>query len=124
MRVGILQFVITLISALLFFQFYDWSFGVAAGYGGAVALINFVSLYAVVTWANIASRSSPERGVVYLYVGAAQRLLQTIVLMAVGMGVWDLKPEPLLITFGVCQLAFMISGGPGPRPPSPVSAGK
>ena len=83
---------------------------IPALYGGAVALANTIWLNRGVVQAGEAARDDPKQGVYTLYFGAVQRFVFVLVALAIGLAAFKLMPEPLLLTFGVAQLAFFIGG--------------
>ena len=56
------------------------------------------------------AKENPEGGVLTLYLGVIQRFVFVLVMFGVGMGVLKLLPPPMLGTFAVAQLAFMLFG--------------
>ena len=81
-----------------------------AAYGGAVAIANSILLSRRLLIAGEMAEESPEQGVLQLYLGVVQRFIFVLVMFGVGMGVLKLLPPPMLGTFAVAQLAFMIFG--------------
>lgn len=81
-----------------------------AAYGGAVAIANTILLSRRLDAAGEMAKDNPDAGVLTLYLGVVQRFIFVLVMFGVGMGVIKLMPQPLLGTFAVAQLAFMIFG--------------
>ena len=81
-----------------------------AAYGGAVAIANTILLSRRLDSAGEMATENPEGGVLTLYLGVIQRFVFVLVMFGVGMGVLKLLPPPMLGTFAVAQLAFMIFG--------------
>lgn len=79
---------------------------VAALYGGGVAIINSMLLVWRVKRAGEAAKTDPKRSVYILYFGAVERFVFALVGLAIGLGALKLDPIPLLLTFGVAQLAY------------------
>ena len=94
------------------FSFYI--FGVdavtAALYGGSVALLNTLWLNRGVIQAGETAKENPKLGVYELYFGAVQRFVFVLVALAIGLAAFKLMAEPLLLTFGVAQLALFFAG--------------
>ncbi|MGF1546957.1 MAG: ATP synthase subunit I [Thiotrichales bacterium] len=85
--------------------------GVLAGlYGGAVALINSYWLNRRIVQAGVLAKDDPKQGVYALYFGAMQRFVFALVMLGVGLGALHLDAIPLLASFAVAQLAYLISG--------------
>ena len=81
-----------------------------AAYGGAVAIANTILLSRRLDSAGEMAKENPEGGVLTLYLGVVQRFVFVLVMFGVGMGVLKLLPPPMLGTFAVAQLAFMLYG--------------
>jgi len=83
----------------------------AALYGGAVATANTWLLTMRIARAGELAKHSVKYSVYSLYFGAVQRFIFVLVGLGVGLGGMKLSPIPLLLTFGIAQLAFMIAAG-------------
>lgn len=81
-----------------------------AAFGGAIAIANTILLSRRLDVAGAMAKDNPEGGVLALYLGVVQRFVFVLVMFGVGMGVLKLFPPPLLGTFAVAQLAFMLFG--------------
>jgi ATP synthase protein I len=81
-----------------------------AAYGGAVAIANTILLSRRLDSAGEMAKENPEGGVLTLYLGVVQRFIFVLVMFGVGRGVLKLLPPPMLGTFAVAQLAFMLFG--------------
>ena len=81
-----------------------------AAYGAAVAIANTILLSRRLDSAGEMAKENPEGGVLTLYLGVVQRFVFVLVMFGVGMGVLKLLPPPMLGTFAVAQLAFMLFG--------------
>ncbi|PID33820.1 MAG: hypothetical protein CR955_00780 [Thiotrichales bacterium] len=81
-----------------------------AAYGGAVAIANTILLSRRLDSAGEMAKENPEGGVLTLYLGVIQRFVFVLVMFGVGMGVLKLLPPPMLGTFAIAQLAFMLFG--------------
>lgn len=81
-----------------------------AAYGGAVAIANTILLSRRLYSAGEMAESNPDGSVLSLYLGVVQRFVFVLVMFGVGMGVLKLLPPPMLGTFAVAQLAFMLYG--------------
>lgn len=109
-RLIIMQVILAL--AALAFSLYK--FGIetwpAALYGGGVAVLNTWWLTRGVSSAGVLAENDPKQGVYMLYFGAVQRFVFVLVALGVGLAALKLRPEPLLITFGVAQLVYFMGG--------------
>ena len=81
-----------------------------AAYGGAIAIANTILLSRRLDSAGEMAKENPEGGVLTLYLGVIQRFIFVLVMFGIGMGVLKLLPPPMLGTFAVAQLAFMLFG--------------
>lgn len=89
----------------------------SALYGGAIALASSTLLGRSLKAATEAAKFSPNQGTRTLYLGAVQRFLLVLGLLAVGMGLWRLPPLALIAGFAGAQAAFLF-GGIGATPSS------
>lgn len=81
-----------------------------AAYGGAIAIANTILLSRRLDSAGEMAKENPEGGVLTLYLGVVQRFIFVLVMFGIGMGVLKLLPPPMLGTFAVAQVAFMLFG--------------
>ncbi len=80
----------------------------AALFGGVCALLNAWLLGRRLRLAADVARTAPGQEVTIIYVGALQRFALLLALFVVGMGWLKLNPVPLLVAFGVAQVAFFL----------------
>ncbi len=80
----------------------------SALYGGGIALLSAWMLQRRVRRAISVARTHPGRETTVLFIGALQRFLMVVGLFALGMGWLGLNPLPILIGFGVAQIAFFV----------------
>lgn len=83
--------------------------GVAALYGGGVALANTLMLGRRVQRADHEVAENAQRGMIMLYISAVSRFVFILVALAVGLGALRLLPLPLVGNFVGAQLAFMLA---------------
>ncbi len=93
-----------------------WFYGgqdaaLAAAFGGAVALANAWLLTRRVALAGKLAKKDPNRSAFALYIGAIQRFFLVLVGLGAGLGLLQMEPIPMLVTFGIAQLAYVISAG-------------
>lgn len=81
-----------------------------AAYGGAVAIANVILLSRRLDVAGEMAKDNPEGGVLTLYLGVIQRFIFVLVMFGVGMGVLKLMPLPMIGTFAIAQVAFLLFG--------------
>lgn len=86
---------------------YGSSAAVAAIYGGLVALVMTLML----AW-RIGQAASSQGALKWLMLGAAERMIMVCVAFAIGIGVLGLVPVPMLVGFGVAELAYYVAAGP------------
>ncbi len=80
----------------------------AALFGGACALLNAWLLGRRLRLAANVAKISPGQEVMVIYVGVLQRFALLLALFIVGMGWLKLNPVPLLVAFGIAQVAFFL----------------
>lgn len=83
--------------------------GVAALYGGGIALINTWMLGRRVQHVGRVVAESAQTGMALLYLSAVLRFLFILVAIAFGLAVMKLAPVPLIANFVGAQLAFMLA---------------
>ena len=106
----LIQAILVLIGIAVSFYFIGEAGLLPAAYGGAVAIANSILLSRRLQSAGEMAESNPEGGVLTLYLGVVQRFVFVLVMFGIGMGVLKLLPPPMLGTFAVAQLAFMLFG--------------
>ena len=89
----------------------DYSAALSALFGGAVALANAWLLARRVEHVSELVKTDPNRGMFSMYMGAVQRFVLVIVALALGLGLLRLDPVPMVLTFGIAQLAYAIAAG-------------
>ncbi|MBD3609397.1 MAG: ATP synthase subunit I [Gammaproteobacteria bacterium] len=104
------QFVVVLVTAGYFFITADLETGLAALFGGIIALVNTLLL----RWnferaERIAGNSNAQQNLKLLYKTAGLRLFSTIGLFVLALGVLRLPPEPLFIGFVAGLAALLVS---------------
>ena len=81
-----------------------------AFYGGAIALANTMLLSRRIAQAGELAETNPQQSVYALYFGVVQRFVFVLVALGFGLGFLKLAPLPVLGTFAVAQLAYMLMG--------------
>lgn len=106
----IIQFILMIIGAGVAHMYQGESAVLPALYGGAVALANTLLLSKRVAKAGELAEKNPNHTVYSLYFGVVQRFVFVLVALGIGLSVLELSPTPLLGTFMVAQLAYMLTG--------------
>ena len=106
----VIQAILVLLGVAVSFYYLADEGILPAAYGGAVAIANTILLSHRLESAGGMAKDNPEGGVLTLYLGVVQRFIFVLVMFGVGMGVLKLLPPPMLGTFAVAQLAFMLFG--------------
>ncbi|MEZ5536767.1 MAG: ATP synthase subunit I [Thiolinea sp.] len=106
----IIQFLIVLAGAIVSWLYQGDEALLPALYGGAVALANTMLLSGRIKKADEIAKTSPQQSVNSLYLGVVQRFVFVLVALGVGLGVLKFLPMPLLGTFMVAQLAYVLAG--------------
>jgi len=92
-----------------FSYYYMGDFGAqSAAYGGGIALFSSLILSRRATRAIKSIGESSQSAMGSLYMGVVQRYVFVLVGLGIGLGLLKLKAEPLLIVFGVAQLAYFM----------------
>lgn len=100
-----------IVLATLIAVFYLQTRGLSSAlYGGAVAFVNTLWLNRRVEHAGKLAEVDAKHGAYALYFNAVQRFVFVLVMLGLGLGWLKLEAVPLLATFGIAQLAYLISG--------------
>lgn len=83
--------------------------GIAAFYGGLVAMTLTWLLKRRVSGVAQAAQVSPGKSMMLLYLGVVQRFLLVLALFALALGVLKLDPLASIVGFGLGQLGYVIS---------------
>ncbi|RMD69197.1 MAG: ATP synthase subunit I [Gammaproteobacteria bacterium] len=108
-RVLIGQGLIGMAVVSAFFMWRGWPAAGAAGYGALLALANTLFLGRSIGRASALAKQNPNQGLAWLYFGAAQRFVLLALFFALGMGFLHLSPFPMVLAFGIAQLAFLVN---------------
>ena len=106
----IIQAILVLAGLAVSFYYLGEAGLLPAAYGGSVAVANTILLSRRLESAGEMAEKNPDGGVLSLYLGVIQRFVFVLVMFGVGMGGLKLLPPPMLGTFAVAQLAFMVFG--------------
>ncbi len=80
----------------------------SAAYGGGIALFSSLILMRRTTRAIKSVENGSPQVMGLLYIGVIQRYVFVLLGLAVGLGLLKLNAKPLLIVFGVAQLAYFM----------------
>ena len=106
----IIQAILVLLGVAVSFYYLSNEGLLPAAFGGAIAVANTILLSRRLESAGEMAKENPDGGVLSLYLGVIQRFVFVLVMFGVGMGVLKLQPPPMLGTFALAQLAFMLFG--------------
>lgn len=108
--ITIIQFILMLGGVAVSWAYQGESALLPAFYGGAIALANTMLLQRRIEEAGEIAKTDPQQSVYALYFGVVQRFVFVLVALGFGLGFLKLAPIPLLGTFMVAQLAYMLMG--------------
>jgi ATP synthase protein I len=110
-KLFLLQTTIVVLCAVVVWVYMGEDAALAAGYGGVIALVNAWLMVRRVTRASQLAEVNPTSGTFTLYFGAVERFVFVLVGMGVGLGYLRLDPLPLLATFALAQVTYIIAAG-------------
>lgn len=106
-RVVTVQMLTSMIVAALFLIQGVWD-ALSAFYGGlASVVLALLSIWGFKR-ANAHALSDPKRSMMILYAGAVQRFVAVLVLLALGLGAFDLDPLAVFIGFALAQASYLM----------------
>lgn len=108
-RVLVTQAAIIVLVVATFTLIDGLQFGIAALYGGMVAVTSTWLLKRRVSRVTKAAGLSHGKSMLLIYVGVAQRFLLVLVLLAFALSVLKLDPLACIVGFGLGQLGYVIS---------------
>lgn len=80
-----------------------------AFYGGAVAMSNTMMLSKRMAQAGEVAKESPQQSLYLIAFGAIQRFVFVLLALGLGLGYLGLQPLPLLATFALAQLVYLVA---------------
>ncbi len=110
-RLFVIQTTIVLLCVVVAWGYLGDKAALAAGYGGVIALINAWLMVRRLTRASQLAEADPTSGTYALYFGAVERFVFVLVGMGVGLGVLRLDPLPLLASFALSLVTYIIVAG-------------
>ena len=108
-RALLTQALLILITAATFALIQGWRAALSAGFGGAIALVGTWWMGRRARVAGELAHSSPAYSSLTLYAGAVQRFVFALCAFALGMGVFELPPVPLLVAFAAAQFGYVLA---------------
>lgn len=106
-RLFIVQISITLMVAFGYLAFQNVNGFFAALYGGSITLTGTLLMAWRINRAGEAAPTERQQGYAEIYIGAIQKFILTLVLMAFGMGYLQFNPMAILVSFALTQLSFV-----------------
>jgi len=92
-----------------FSYYYMGVFGAqSAAYGGGIALFSSLILMRRTKRAIKSAENGSQQIMGLLYIGVIQRYVFVLLGLGVGLGLLKLNAKPLLIVFGIAQLAYFM----------------
>ncbi len=101
------QLIISAIVATVFLIKGAWE-SLAALYGGLASICISVLLLWGIKRATEAAKDNPGKSMRILYVGAVQRFLLVLGLLALGIAVFSLDPVAMCVGFALAQFSYLI----------------
>lgn len=106
----VVQAALTAVCVGLAWLYQDQHAALSALYGGVVAAANTWLLLRRIATAGELAKRNIRYSIYSLYFGALQRFIFVLVCLGIALGGIKLDPVPLLLTFGIAQLAFLVAG--------------
>ncbi len=101
------QLALAIIVAFVFWLVQDINSSMASLYGSSITLLSTMLMAWRINLAGAVAAKEKQQGYIEIYIGAVQKFILTIVMMAFGMGFLKLDPLVILISFAISQLSFM-----------------
>jgi ATP synthase protein I len=108
-RITLAQSIVVFLCALYYLLTVDASHGIAAFFGGGIALANTLVLRWNFERAGRIAGNSADKNLRLLYRTAAQRLFLTIGLLVLALGGLKLEPQPVLVGFLAGLAALLVA---------------
>jgi len=129
-RVVFIQLVVTLVVAALFLGqgiLLDpgqnigqgmWG-ALSAAYGGLVSVVLALISIRGFKRANELALRDPQKGMLILYIGAVIRFVAVLILLGIGLGLFQLAPLAVIIGFVLAQASYLMGARDKPRASQP-----
>lgn len=111
-RILVAQLVATSVVALSFLYVGAWD-ALSALYGGFASICLALLSIRGFKRANEHALSDPQKSMIILYVGAAQRFLAVVVLLAIGLGTLKLEAMAVFVGFALAQASYLMGARDG-----------
>ena len=106
-RVVIVQLATSTIVALLFLIQGQWE-ALSAFYGGLASVILALLSVRGFKRANEHALNDPSKSMLILYIGAVQRFVAVVVLLAIGLGSLKLEALAVFVGFALAQASYLM----------------
>jgi F0F1-type ATP synthase assembly protein I len=97
-------------TSAVFLVIFDLAYAVSAGFGGGIAAVNALLVWRCARRDARAPERTPQQSLTAIYICVIQRFVFAALLFALGLGVLELKPFPLLSGFIAGQIVMVIIG--------------
>ncbi|WP_455376217.1 ATP synthase subunit I [Kaarinaea lacus] len=101
------QLIVSIIVAVAFLTKGTWE-SLAAVYGGLVSICISLLLLRGIQRANAAAKVDPGKSMRILYIGAVQRFVLVLGLIALGMAFFKLDPVATIVGFALAQAGYLL----------------
>jgi len=101
------QLIVSIIVAAVFLTKGTWD-SLAAVYGGLVSICISLLLLRGIQRANDAAITDPGKSMRILYIGAVQRFVVVLALIALGIALLKLSPIALITGFALAQIGYLL----------------
>ncbi len=106
-RVVMVQSATTAVVALLFLIQGQWE-ALSAAYGGLASICLALLSIRGFKRANEHALADPKRSMLILYIGAVQRFVAVVVLLAIGLGGLKLQAMAVFVGFALAQASYLM----------------
>lgn len=103
------QLVLAMFVTIAFAVYTSWPDAGAACYGGGIAVLSALWMGYRIQCAGDRAKVDPAGGVLILYGGAISKFIFAGAAFAIGMGLLELPPVPVMVGFAVPQLAYLVT---------------
>jgi F0F1-type ATP synthase assembly protein I len=115
-RIIVVQVGVSLVAAAGFLAQGPWE-AVSALYGGLASVVLAMLSGRGFKRAHEHALSDPKKSMMILYIGAVQRFVAVLVLLALGLGGFKLDPLAVFIGFALAQTSYLMGVRGGSKPP-------
>jgi len=108
-RLLTIQFIIMLVVAAIYLILESFNGFLAALYGGSITILSTLLISWRISRAGEVASNEQQQAYLEVYIGAIQKFVLTLILMAIGMGYLKLNALAILICFAATQLSFVFN---------------